>query len=113
MALVDLYRQSVESFVDRVGQIRPEQWQAPTPCSDWDVRTLVNHIIYEQMWSVPLLAGATIAEVGDRFEGDLLGDDPLTVATEAGEDARAAVSELARWTVRSICPLATLRPRST
>jgi uncharacterized protein (TIGR03086 family) len=93
MSLVDLYRQSVESFVDRVGQTRPDQWHAPTPCTDWDVRTLVNHVVYEMMWSVPLFAGATIAEVGDRFEGDLLGDDPLAVATEAGEDARAAVSE--------------------
>jgi uncharacterized protein (TIGR03086 family) len=93
MSLVDLYRQSVESFVDRVGQIRPDQWDARTPCTDWDVRTLVNHVVYEQVWSVPLFAGATIAEVGDRFEGDLLGHDPLTVATEAGEDTRAAVSE--------------------
>jgi len=93
MSLIDLYRQSVESFVDRVAQVRPDQWGDPTPCADWDVRTLVNHIVYEQVWSVPLFAGATIAEVGDRFEGDLLGDDPITVATEAGEDARAAVSE--------------------
>src|SRR5262245_51889238 len=92
MSLIDLYRDSVESFVDRVSQVRPDQWSAPTPCAGWDVRTLINHIVYEQMWSVPLFAGATIAEVGDRFEGDLLGDDPITVATEAGEDARAAIS---------------------
>jgi uncharacterized protein (TIGR03086 family) len=94
MSLIDLYRHSVESFVDRVAQVGPDQWSAPTPCAEWDVRTLVNHIVYEQKWSVPLFAGATIAEVGDRYEGDLLGDDPITVATEAGEDARAAVSEL-------------------
>jgi uncharacterized protein (TIGR03086 family) len=93
MALVDLYRQSVTSFVDRVNQIRPDQWNQPTPCADWDVRTLVNHIVNEQLWSVPLFAGATIAEVGDRFDGDLLGDDPIAVATQAGEDAKAAVSE--------------------
>ncbi len=93
MALLDLYRQSVESFVERVRQVRPDQWGNATPCADWDVRNLVNHIVYEQVWSVPLFAGATIAEVGDKFEGDLLGDDPVSVATEAGEDARAAASE--------------------
>ena len=94
MALIDLYRHSVESFADRVGLFSPEQWDAPTPCADWDVRALVNHVVYEQRWSVPLFAGATIAEVGNRFEGDLLGDDPATAAGEAAEDARAAVSDV-------------------
>src|SRR5262245_49436059 len=50
MSLIDLYRGSVESFVDRVSQIRLDQWGAPTPCAEWDVRTLVNHIVYEQKW---------------------------------------------------------------
>ena len=93
MSLLDLYRHSVESFVDRVARVREDQWANPTPCADWDVRTLVNHVVYEQRWSVPLLAGASIGEVGDRFEGDLLGADAVAAATEAGEDARAAVGE--------------------
>ena len=93
MALVDLYRSSVSSFAERVAQVAPEQWTAPTPCSEWDVRTLVNHVVYEQRWSVPLFAGATIAEVGSRFDGDLLGTDAVLAATEAAEDANAAVSE--------------------
>jgi uncharacterized protein (TIGR03086 family) len=93
MALIDLYRQSVTAFADRVAAVQPDQWSAGTPCVDWDVRELVNHVVGEQLWSVPLFAGATIAEVGDRFDGDLLGDDPVTAATQAAEDARAAVSE--------------------
>ena len=93
MALIDLYRQSVAAFADRVGEVGPDQWTAPTPCPDWDVRGLVNHVVSEELWSVPLFAGATIAEVGDRFAGDLLGDNPALHAAEAGEDARAAVGE--------------------
>jgi uncharacterized protein (TIGR03086 family) len=93
MALLDLYRQSVTAFADRVARIRPDQWTGPTPCRDWDVRTLVNHVVYEQRWSVPLFAGATIAEVGDQFEGDLLGDDPQGAAAAAAEAAQAAVQE--------------------
>jgi uncharacterized protein (TIGR03086 family) len=93
MALIDLYRDSVAAFAEKVANVRLDQWNAPTPCSDWDVRALVNHVVYEQRWSVPLFAGATIAEVGDRFEGDLLGDDPALSAAEAAEDAKAAVSE--------------------
>ena len=93
MALIDLYRDSVAAFADKVGRVAPGQWQSPTPCQDWDVRALVNHVVSEQRWSVPLFAGATIAEVDDRFEGDLLGADPVLNAAEAAEDAQAAVSE--------------------
>jgi len=37
----------------------------------------VNHLAGEDLWAPPLLAGSTIAEVGDRFEGDVLGAEPL------------------------------------
>ena len=37
----------------------------------------------------PLLGGSTIEEVGSRFDGDLLGDDPVRTVDEAG--ALAAV----------------------
>jgi uncharacterized protein (TIGR03086 family) len=93
MALIDLYRRSVDAFLERVARVREDQWNDPTPCADWDVRTLVNHIVYEQRWSVPLFAGATIAEVGDRFEGDLLGPDPLSNARDAAEGAVMAATE--------------------
>jgi uncharacterized protein (TIGR03086 family) len=93
MALVDLYRDSVQRFMDRVAQVQPDQWNAATPCAEWNVRELVNHVVGEQLWSVPLFAGATIAEVGDRFDGDLLGSDPIKSATEAGEAARGVVTE--------------------
>jgi uncharacterized protein (TIGR03086 family) len=93
MALVDLYRDSVRSFNNRVAQVAPAQWTAGTPCTGWDVRTLVNHVVGEQLWSVPLFAGATIAEVGTRLDGDLLGEDPIKAAAQAAEDTQAAVSE--------------------
>ena len=93
MALIDLYRDSVRGFAALVASIGPDQWGAPTPCAEWDVRALVNHVVSEQRWSVPLFAGATIAEVGDKYDGDVLGADPVLSATEAAEDATAAVSE--------------------
>jgi uncharacterized protein (TIGR03086 family) len=91
MALADLYRRSVDGFVDRVRKVRPDQWAEPTPCADWDVRALVNHIVNEERWTVPLFAGATIADVGDRFDGDLLGEDPVASAVDAADEAKAVV----------------------
>jgi uncharacterized protein (TIGR03086 family) len=92
MDLVSGYRRSLAEFTARVDQVRPDQWSAPTPCTRWDVRALVNHLVNEDRWTVPLLAGATIAEVGDRFDGDLLGDDPAGTAAAAAREAEQAVT---------------------
>jgi uncharacterized protein (TIGR03086 family) len=92
MDLVDVYRRSLTDFIDRVHQVRPEQWPESTPCPGWDVRAIVNHLVGQDRWTVELLAGATIAEVGDRFDGDLLGTDPVGIVTEAAKQAQAAVT---------------------
>ena len=52
------YQRAVDSFVDRVGKVHDDQWSDPTPCADWDVRALVNHLTYENRWTVPLMQGA-------------------------------------------------------
>jgi uncharacterized protein (TIGR03086 family) len=83
-----LFRRTVAGWQRTLIGVRADQWSDPTPCSEWDVRALVNHVVAEQCWVGPLLAGRTIEEVGSRFDGDVLGDDPLG----RGEDlARASV----------------------
>ena len=93
MDLLATYRRSLLEFTDRVTQVSPDQWSAPTPCPDWDVRALINHIVVEDRWTVPLFAGATIAQVGDQFDGDQLGADPAGSARDAAAHADVAVSE--------------------
>ena len=77
------------SVVHRVGA---DQWSSPTPCTEWDVRALVNHLVYEQLWATPMLEGATVDEVGDRFDGDLLGSDPAAAWDLAAKESAAAFS---------------------
>ena len=77
MDIPAMFGRAVAEFDARVRQIGDHQWQAPTPDEDWTVRHLVNHLAGEDLWAPPLLAGSTIAEVGDRFEGDVLGAEPL------------------------------------
>src|SRR2546429_8898097 len=91
MDLIEQYRRSVAGFTERVRQVRPEQWSAPTPCTGWDGRTLVNHAVNEERWLPPIFAGATVAEAGDRVDGDLLGDDPARHAPQAARAADAAL----------------------
>jgi uncharacterized protein (TIGR03086 family) len=89
--LADLFQRATAQFGRFVNQIGDASWGNGTPCTDWDVRTLVNHLVYEARWAPPLLEGRTIEEVGGRFDGDLLGDDPKAAYTEAIAAAVTAV----------------------
>jgi uncharacterized protein (TIGR03086 family) len=93
MDLNTLYHRTVECWADRVNAVADDQWDAPTPCRDWTVRDLVNHVVGEDRWTKPLVDGKTIAEVGDSLDGDLLGDAPLRGALEAAKEATTAVAE--------------------
>ncbi len=88
----ELHRRAANAFGDRVDAVTDDQWHLPTPCERWDVRTLVNHLVYENRWTPPLLEGRTIAEVGDRYEGDLLGGDPRAAWEDSASQALAAVA---------------------
>jgi uncharacterized protein (TIGR03086 family) len=94
--LVELHGRCGRRFAALVTGVGAGQWHDDTPCSEWDVRRLVHHLLYEQVWVPPIFAGLTIDQVGDRFEGDLLGADasrwPGIVASSI-DDAHAAVAE--------------------
>jgi uncharacterized protein (TIGR03086 family) len=91
MDIPAMFGRAVAEFDARVRQIGGHQWQAATPDEDWCVRDLVNHLVSEDLWAPPLLAGSTIAEVGDRFEGDVLGSGPQAAWTAASAEAVRAV----------------------
>jgi len=88
----DIYRRAVEEFGRRMDAVRDDQWGNTTPCTDWNVRALVNHVVSEDRWVVPLLAGRTIDEVGSSLDGDLLGDDPKASWKQTHSDALDAVA---------------------
>ncbi|MQB01292.1 MAG: TIGR03086 family protein [Actinobacteria bacterium] len=92
-ALLDRYRRTLSEFDARVRQVGDDQWGLPTPCTDWNVRQLVNHLVYEDRWTAPLMRGSTLEEVGDRFDGDLLGDRPKDAWSEASREALDSVEE--------------------
>jgi len=91
MDIPAMFGRAVAEFDTRVRQIGDHQWQAATPDEDWSVRDLVSHLVGEDLWAPPLLAGSTIAEVGDRFEGDVLGSEPKAAWTAASAAAVRAV----------------------
>lgn len=91
--VVDLHHRAVAAFDDLVRAIGPDQWDLPTPCVGWTVRDLVAHVTAENLWTPPLLAGRTIADVGDAYEGDVLGEDPVAAWSASAAAATSAAAE--------------------
>ncbi|HEY8546679.1 MAG TPA: TIGR03086 family metal-binding protein [Acidimicrobiales bacterium] len=92
MDVASLHSRSVAEWVRRLETV-DDRWDQPTPCGAWNVRALVNHVVAEDLWTVPMMEGATIEEVGDRFEGDVLGDDPVATGRAAAEAAAAVTAQ--------------------
>ena len=93
MDILSAHRSALRQFDTRVQLVGETQWDNPTPDTDWCVRDLVAHLVNEQLWVQPLIAGRTIAEVGDAFDGDVLGQDPKGAWGVAAAAARAAFEE--------------------
>jgi uncharacterized protein (TIGR03086 family) len=39
------YRDVADAFDTRIGRVAAEQWELPTPCTEWAVRDLVGHVV--------------------------------------------------------------------
>ena len=70
---------------DLIGRIRPEQAVLPTPCPAWDVRGLVNHVVY----AVQLIARLDGAP-GEQHDGDLIGENWVGAYQQAANELLAA-----------------------
>jgi len=70
-----------------VGSISDDQWGASTPCSEWTVRDLVNH-----MAGTTKLFGASAGRLPFEppTDGDNLGSDPVAAFAGATESSAAA-----------------------
>jgi uncharacterized protein (TIGR03086 family) len=76
---LEAIRQSSQEFETRLRQVLDDQWDLPTPCTEWTVRELTNHILLGTRMSVQLLSGGSrddvIAELGDDLMAD--SQDPV------------------------------------
>lgn len=76
MQEVEVLRSAVAEFARRVGVIAEGQWGLPTPCEDWAVRDLVEHVIGGNRLAVALLDGATSEQVVTRLRSREPTDNP-------------------------------------
>jgi uncharacterized protein (TIGR03086 family) len=95
MDFAELHSRALDATRGVIAGVRQGQWAALTPCRGWDVRALVKHVVAANQGAAELAAGATISEVGDHLDGDVLGADPPG-AYEASTKAAAAVFAIPR-----------------
>jgi uncharacterized protein (TIGR03086 family) len=86
MAEPEVFQLADQALAQVVAQIAPDQWEVMLPASFTtrvrpeppSLRTLVNYHAYDDAWVPDMLAGLTMDEAGsDKFDGDLLGEDPV------------------------------------
>jgi len=87
--IAELHAQALDATGRIVRGVPADRWHAATPCTDWDARALVNHVVAGNLWAAELAAGGTIDGVGTRLDGDLLGDDPAAAYAESAAAAAA------------------------
>jgi uncharacterized protein (TIGR03086 family) len=66
---VEAFRQAQQAFTDRVHAVAEDQWQAPTPDTEWSVADLVGHLIEEHRWAAPLMHGLDLESARKVVEG--------------------------------------------
>jgi uncharacterized protein (TIGR03086 family) len=84
---------AIASTAEVVKGVRPEQISAPTPCTEWDIRNLLNHVIGTLWLSQALFTDQPPRHPmapGGLPATDLVGDDPAAAYAEASAAALAA-----------------------
>jgi uncharacterized protein (TIGR03086 family) len=98
MEVLPAYERTLVWTGQRVAGVRPDDLGHPTPCTEWDVRALVAHIV-AGIWYFKALAAGEPVEDLMRGLTDLVGDDPLASydqAARAGLDAWRGAGALDR-----------------
>jgi uncharacterized protein (TIGR03086 family) len=88
--LIDRYLLTSAAFEEKLRRVRPGQWTLPTPCTEWNVRDLVNHMTRGNLNYVRLVDGATGAEFLRLRDADALGADPVAAYARSVRDCAAA-----------------------
>jgi uncharacterized protein (TIGR03086 family) len=82
-----LYKKATDNMSRYLSAVQTSQWEDATPCTDWNVRQLVNHFVSGAKNVKSIMEGTGPQDFGDN----VLGDDPLAAFNAAVEKALAEI----------------------
>ncbi|GAA1092083.1 TIGR03086 family protein [Streptomyces javensis] len=91
--LIDRFLGASAEFERNLGAVRSEQWSWPTPCTEWNVRQLVNHMTRGNLNYVSLLHGGGAADFLRLRDADALGTDPVGAYARSVRECAQAFGE--------------------
>lgn len=90
-----------------IGGVQAGQWDDPTPCAQWTVRDLTNHLLVGGTMFAASFRGET-PEIDFAAPPDLVGDDPTGAWDRLVGEFEAAVSAPGAMDRDVVLPFATL-----
>jgi uncharacterized protein (TIGR03086 family) len=85
--LADVHRDALAATGHIVNNISASQLGDATPCDDYDVAGLLQHLISGNYWVVPLVEGKTIDDVGDAIDSKRYGPSDYDASASAADVA--------------------------
>ncbi|CAM3270633.1 TIGR03086 family metal-binding protein [Stackebrandtia soli] len=79
MSVLTDYDRAATVVQELLGDLTSRQYEAPTPCTGWNVRQLLDHLVRGQLWTNAVLNGRPLP---DRSV-DRLGADPAAAFAAA------------------------------
>ena len=76
-----------------VAGVKPDQWELPTPCTEWNVRQLVDHLVSGHLLFARVLRGEPFEQAvaaARSPDDDRLGDDPAAAYDASARDVLGA-----------------------
>src|SRR4051794_20072655 len=97
MKQLELFLASDAALRSVIDRLTPDDLRMPAP-ADWSrtpdptLRDIIAAHARDEAWIPDVLSGRTMQEVGDTWEGDLLGDDPIGAYDRFNDAATKAAS---------------------
>jgi uncharacterized protein (TIGR03086 family) len=92
MEPLEQLRRAQHEFARRVALVGPEDLTRRTPCPDWDVAALINHVVGADRAYVALLHGDSAPEFARIMSRTRLGRDPAGDFAESSAALLEAIS---------------------
>jgi uncharacterized protein (TIGR03086 family) len=93
MNAIELLALARQDFEAKLAMVEDDQWALPTPCTEWNVRALVNHVVAGNLMNVALLFGASTGEARKVWRSDSLGADPRGAFARSADELDTAFRE--------------------